>query len=379
MAAPARGRLAAHRRPVLRRPRAVGARRPGRLAGGGPRAAEHRPDGLLRRHRRQLVEPVARLDARRGRPLAADRGRSRRPPIREDMSDPRGCRAGRARRPRHRRRHPAREPHRRAHPEPARAAPTATSPTRSCGWSRPGDFPSTSSPTGMRRGAPRVGDGVIHLDADGPGQVRQPERRVGRAPDGSRRRRHRRGAGRRSSPTWSRAAARTSTSRWRSSRPGGPPGARRSRPASATITMRAIPLTARRGAHRGAGAAARRVRAAPARARAAHQGRDDPRDPPPGEEQPADRRGPAAAAGPAGRPTTRRGRALEEAVRRVGTIALVHETLSQGFDETRELRRDRRARAAGGGRGGRPGSTASSRPSPAASAGCAPRTPPRWR
>ena len=30
-----------------------------------------------------------------------------------------------------------------------------------------GDFPSTSSPTGMRRGAPRVGDGVMHLDVDG--------------------------------------------------------------------------------------------------------------------------------------------------------------------------------------------------------------------
>ena len=30
-----------------------------------------------------------------------------------------------------------------------------------------GEFPSTASPTGMRRGAPRVGDGVIHLDAEG--------------------------------------------------------------------------------------------------------------------------------------------------------------------------------------------------------------------
>lgn len=30
-----------------------------------------------------------------------------------------------------------------------------------------GDFPSVSAPTGMRRGAPRVGDGVIHLDVDG--------------------------------------------------------------------------------------------------------------------------------------------------------------------------------------------------------------------
>ncbi|MGB7818725.1 MAG: histidine kinase N-terminal domain-containing protein [Ornithinibacter sp.] len=29
------------------------------------------------------------------------------------------------------------------------------------------DFPSVSAPTGMRRGAPRVGDGVMHLDAEG--------------------------------------------------------------------------------------------------------------------------------------------------------------------------------------------------------------------
>ena len=30
-----------------------------------------------------------------------------------------------------------------------------------------GEFPSPSAPTGLRRGAPRVGDGVIHLDVDG--------------------------------------------------------------------------------------------------------------------------------------------------------------------------------------------------------------------
>lgn len=30
-----------------------------------------------------------------------------------------------------------------------------------------GEFPSPSAPTGLRRGAPRVGDGVIHLDPDG--------------------------------------------------------------------------------------------------------------------------------------------------------------------------------------------------------------------
>ena len=30
-----------------------------------------------------------------------------------------------------------------------------------------GEFPSRSAPTGLRRGAPRVGDGVVHLDVEG--------------------------------------------------------------------------------------------------------------------------------------------------------------------------------------------------------------------
>ena len=42
--------------------------------------------------------------------------------------------------------------------------------------------------------------------------------------------------------------------------------------------------------------------------------------------------------------------ALEEAVRRVGSIALVHETLSQSLDEQRRLRRDRRPAPGDGGR-----------------------------
>ena len=53
---------------------------------------------------------------------------------------------------------------------------------------------------------------------------------------------------------------------------------------------------------------ARRHRAAPPRARAADQGRDHPRDPPPGEEQPADGGRAAAAAGPAAWTRPRRGR-----------------------------------------------------------------------
>ena len=65
------------------------------------------------------------------------------------------------------------------------------------------------------------------------------------------------------------------------------------------LSLRAVPLTERRPAARRRAALPRRLRAAPPRARADHQGRDDPRDPPPGEEQPADRRGAAATAGPA--------------------------------------------------------------------------------
>ena len=55
----------------------------------------------------------------------------------------------------------------------------------------------------------------------------------------------------------------------------------------------------RRWPHRRPGADQGRHRAAPPRARAADQGRDHPRDPPSGEEQPADRRRAAQAPGPA--------------------------------------------------------------------------------
>ena len=59
------------------------------------------------------------------------------------------------------------------------------------------------------------------------------------------------------------------------------------------------------------------------------QGRHHPGDPPPGEEQPADGGRAAAAAGPAAADGREAREALEEAVRRVGSIAIVHETLSQ--------------------------------------------------
>jgi two-component sensor histidine kinase len=68
-----------------------------------------------------------------------------------------------------------------------------------------------------------------------------------------------------------------------------------------------------------------------------------------------------------------------EAVRRVGTIALVHETLSQGIDESVNFDeiavRGLRAVVEVATREHRVDSHAS----PEASAGCAPRTPRRWR
>ena len=82
---------------------------------------------------------------------------------------------------------------------------------------------------------------------------------------------------------------------------------RRRQPASievdgggATVLFRALPLRPRGETARRADADAGRHRAAPARPPDPEQGRDDPRDPSPGQEQPADRGRVAAAAGAAG-------------------------------------------------------------------------------
>ena len=90
--------------------------------------------------------------------------------------------------------------------------------------------------------------------------------------------------------------------------------------------------SARRDARRAA-ADAGRHRAASPRPADHEQGRHDPRDPPPGEEQPADRGGAAAAAGATGVGVPAARTALEESMRRVQSIALVHETLSVSVDE----------------------------------------------
>ena len=198
-----------------------------------------------------------------------------------------------------------------------------------------GDLPSTSAPTGTRRGAPRVGDGVLHLDVDGVVRYASPNaisaiHRLGHVgnvvgevlaqvvAD--------RAAISGNPVDESLAVVATGRAAWRSE----------VETRSATVTMRAIPLLVA-GTRDGAMILVRDVSelrrreqellTKDATIREIHhrvknnlqtvaallrlQARRTPDD-------------------------LARG-ALEEAVRRVGTIALVHETLSQGFDETVEF------------------------------------------
>ena len=143
--------------------------------------------------------------------------------------------------------------------------------------------------------APRVGDGVMSLDADGPRDAtcrRTPTRRCTASA---------------STPTPSACASPSSasTTTWCARRTSSRvPVVEEFEPASDVAA--AVPLPAdprrRRGRRRRA-ARARRHRPAQARPAADQQGRHDPRDPPPGEEQPADDLVAAAPAGPpAGEP-----------------------------------------------------------------------------
>ena len=158
-----------------------------------------------------------------------------------------------------------------------------------------------------RRGLrPRVGDGLVRLDATGRVTYASPNalsayRRLGLAGDLV-------------GPT---SATLTAISRRRG--PGRRGGRRRGRAAVArapradgveaarpTMLAAGDPAAARRPRTGALVLRARRHRRAPPRPRAGHQGRHDPRDPPPGEEQPADRGGAAAAAGPPDRLPRRR-------------------------------------------------------------------------
>jgi two-component sensor histidine kinase len=195
-----------------------------------------------------------------------------------------------------------------------------------------GAFPSPSAPTGTRRGAPRVGDGVIHLDADGVITYASPN-----AVSAIHRMGHRGNvigeilakivadlaAGSGQHVDESLAVVVMGRASWRTE----------VETASATVTMRAIPITIG-GVRTGAMLLVRDVSelrrreqelltkdatireihhrvknnlqtvAALLRLQARRVPEEDARN------------------------------ALEEAVRRVATIALVHETLSAGFDET---------------------------------------------
>jgi two-component sensor histidine kinase/PAS domain-containing protein len=195
-----------------------------------------------------------------------------------------------------------------------------------------GDFPSASSPTGMRRGAPRVGDGVVRLDVDGTVSYASPnaisalhrlghheavlDRNLARIVTDL--------VQRSESPVdESLALVVTGRAPWRSevtSR-------------GATVSMRAIPLT-RAGVRVGALLLLRDVSELRRRERELmtkdatireihHRVKNNLQTVA------------ALLRLQARRIETPEGRlALEEAVRRVGVIALVHETLSEGFQDT---------------------------------------------
>ena len=161
--------------------------------------------------------------------------------------------------------------------------------------------------------SPRVGDGLIRLDADGVVQYAspnaplrlpppRPRRRPGRPaprPDHRRTRPRPRPGGRGAGQTGQRLRAPRVRGR----------GQRRRHPAAGH------PAQAQGHPHRLARTAARRHRTAPPRARVDHQGRHHPGDPPPGEEQPPDGRRAVAAAGP---PDGLRRRAARRSTRRCG-------------------------------------------------------------
>ncbi len=195
-----------------------------------------------------------------------------------------------------------------------------------------GDFPSASSPTGMRRGAPRVGDGVVRLDVDGSVAYASPNaisalHRLGH---------HEAVLGRnlarvvtdlvqRSESPVDESLALVVTGRaaWRSEMTS----------RGATVSMRAVPLT-RDGVRVGALLLLRDVSELRRRERELmtkdatireihHRVKNNLQTVA------------ALLRLQARRIQTAEGRAaLDEAVRRVGVIALVHETLSEGLQDT---------------------------------------------
>ena len=195
-----------------------------------------------------------------------------------------------------------------------------------------GEFPNASAPTGLRRGAPRVGDGVMHLDTEGVVVYASPNavsaiHRLGHVGDviGEVLSKVVADVVEKAEDPVDESLALVVTGRapWRSEVA--------SRMAS--VSMRAIPLT-ERGQRRGALILLRDVSELRRRERELltkdatireihHRVKNNLQTV-------------AALLRLQARrmPEGQSRYALEEAVRRVGTIALVHETLSQGFDET---------------------------------------------
>ena len=197
-----------------------------------------------------------------------------------------------------------------------------------------GEFPHASAPTGMRRGAPRVGDGVIRLDVDGVVSYASPNalsavHRLGHVGDvvGELFAKVVADLLRDESPVdESLALVVTGRAPWRTEVPS----------AGASVSMRAIPLT-EGGQRVGALLLLRDVSELRRRERELltkeatireihHRVKNNLQTV-------------AALLRLQGRrlPEGEGRTALEEAVRRVGVIALVHETLSQGFDERVEF------------------------------------------
>ncbi len=341
----ARG-LADHRRPQLRRPRPVAARQGRvRLLGRRPDASDHRPDRVGRRHRRLVHRGRQAAAARRGDARGQDRPRGRPGVARRRTGAGRGH-PRTPRRPADRGGGPQHQPARGPDAEPARALLPADR-QRAVADDRVRQLPVPGRalrprrlPTGGRRVHPRRRVGARHL--------RQPERALG-LPQARADRRPQRQVARRDHPRA--GPGHDATGRGDHQRGARWPDAARhragQRPGDGDPAV--DPVAPGRRAHRRAGAAPRRDRAAPSRPRAGHQGRDHPRDPPPGEEQPADRGGAAAAAGAAARHPGGPGRAR-------GGRTTGRGDRGRPRDPEPDLRRDRRLR-----RGDRPADPAGHR------------------
>ncbi len=194
-----------------------------------------------------------------------------------------------------------------------------------------GEWPTTAAPTGMRRGAPRVGDGVVHLDTEGVVRYASPNamsaiHRLGHKGE-----------------VITEVLAQVVADLLRDESPvdeslalvvtGRAPWWAEVRTRSASLSLRAIPLT-ERGTRVGALLLLRDVSELRHREREMltkdatireihHRVKNNLQTVAALLRLQARRLDDGVGRG-----------ALDEAVRRVGTIALVHETLSQGFDET---------------------------------------------